>query len=335
MKERNNQLDILRGIAICSVVLGHCWMRSDFLYWFIYRFHMVLFMTLSGYLFRAKGTFQEFFVKKAKALLVPYVLFSAFAMAVKILFLDGSVSELPKYLLGMLLGGKFCLFYKCFTLWYLPLMFIVSCIMYFVVKKSGKYYYVVLAGALLLTVPLNSALRHIFHNGYIPFSLQVIPGALSSMMVGYRLKEKEYTGAILKNKNFNLLLAVLLGTIGFFVSIGSWATMINPYRYLLIPAALLICHMIVVLTKNWNSRVLCFLGVNSLYIFGLHRSILYILQKRTGIEAFLIRHGIDGFFACVLIAAFVILLISVGILGVGAVKKGILKRREKEISVCS
>lgn len=303
-------------------------MRSDFLYWFIYRFHMVLFMTLSGYLFRAKGTFKEFFVKKAKALLIPYVLFSAFAMAVKILFLDGSVSELPKYILGMLLGGKFCLFYKCFTLWYLPLMFIVSCIMYFVVKKSGKYYYAILAGALLLTVPLNAALRGIFPGGYIPFSLQVIPGALVCMMVGYRLNEKGYTGRILKNNYLNILVAILTGCIGFFISIGSWATIINPYRFALIPAALLICHMIVVLTKNWKSKVLCFFGVNSLYIFGLHRSLLYILQKKTGLETFLLSHGIDDIFACVLIAAFVILVISGGILSVGAFKKRIAMRKE-------
>lgn len=328
MKERNNQLDILRGIAICSVVLGHCWMRSDFLYWFIYRFHMVLFMTLSGYLFSAKRPFKEFLMKKAKALLVPYVLFSAFAMAVKILFLGGSVGELPKYLLAMLLGGKFCLLYKCFTLWYLPLMFLVSLIMYFVVKKSGKFYYPILVIAILLTVPMNSFLRDVFHGGYIPFSLQVIPGALASMMVGYRLKEKGYTGAILKNKYLNIALAVLLGGVGFLVSIGSSATIINPYRYLLIPAALLICHMIVVLTKNWKSKVLCFFGVNSLYIFGLHRSILYILQKRTGLEAFLLSHGIDGIFACVLIAAFVILLISCGILGVNAIKKRTFQRKE-------
>ena len=323
MSERNNHIDFLKGFAIYTVVLGHCWMRSDFLYWFIYRFHMVFFMLISGYLFSAKRPFLDFLLRKAKALLVPYVIFSLVSMAVNILFLGGEVEKIPTYLFGMAMGGKFCLTYRNFTLWYLPLIFFTSLIMYFVVKKSGKFYNLIMILAFLVTVPFNRFMRNICDNGYIPFSVQVIPVALLCMMIGYRLKEKGYDGYLLKNKYANFILAIALGLAGFFLSVDSWATVINPYRYLLIPAAVLICHMIVVLTKNFRSKTVCFWGVNSLYILGTHRGILYLLQKRTNLEDFLIKNGIDGAVACLLISIVVISLISAIIFAVRYLQKSL------------
>lgn len=65
MKERSLYLDVVKGLAIILVVVGHCIqfgsgadvLRSgvffaDPLFKFIYSFHMPLFMLVSGYLFR-------------------------------------------------------------------------------------------------------------------------------------------------------------------------------------------------------------------------------------------------------------------------------------------
>lgn len=64
MKQRNQYLDILRGIAIILMVFGHCFQygngtelikTGDFfnyrVFQIIYSFHLPLFMLLSGYLF--------------------------------------------------------------------------------------------------------------------------------------------------------------------------------------------------------------------------------------------------------------------------------------------
>lgn len=63
-KNRNQQIDILRGTAVLLMVWGHCIQfgsGSEYLqnnvffqnnvFKFIYTFHMPLFMALSGYLF--------------------------------------------------------------------------------------------------------------------------------------------------------------------------------------------------------------------------------------------------------------------------------------------
>ena len=329
MQKRNNYIDWLKGFAIFAVVFGHCWMRDEALYWFIYRFHMVLFMTISGYLFNAKRGFKEFLFKKAKSMLLPYMMFSLFSMAVSIIFLGGSVSDIPIYFFGMVMGGKFCLLYNNWTLWYLPLMFIVSVIMYFVVNKWQKFYKYILVGAFLIILPLNLFLRHICHNGYIPFSMQVIPVGLVCMMIGYGLRKSGYNGELFANQKINSIVAVLAGLLGYLISLGSNATVINPKNIMMIPAALLICHMIVVLTKDSHNKAIAFLGRNSLYILGLHRPILYVLEKRTGLEKFLVSFNITGPVACFFISVLVILGILVCIIAVSELKKRIKTQKNQ------
>lgn len=79
MKQRLIYLDNLKGFAILLVVLGHCIQAHDisnsyqFLFRFIYSFHMPLFMMVSGYFgYKASVVFLKDLKKKASRLLVPY-----------------------------------------------------------------------------------------------------------------------------------------------------------------------------------------------------------------------------------------------------------------------
>lgn len=87
LNERSKYLDILKGIAVILVVVGHSIQfgsGQDFLknalYWnnsvfsFIYSFHMSLFMLISGYLFWGtvdRYTTKQIIINKAKRLIVP------------------------------------------------------------------------------------------------------------------------------------------------------------------------------------------------------------------------------------------------------------------------
>lgn len=85
--KRNEFLDILKGIAIILVVVGHCiqygsghnYMTnslyfSDFVFKLIYSFHMPLFMLISGYLFYysvKKNSFKYNLINRLKTTIVP------------------------------------------------------------------------------------------------------------------------------------------------------------------------------------------------------------------------------------------------------------------------
>ena len=77
------EIDILRGIAIIMVFLGHAvivypinlenvaWCRG--LVAFISAVHMPLFFIVAGFCFHRKSTYVDMVQKKIKRLLVPYV----------------------------------------------------------------------------------------------------------------------------------------------------------------------------------------------------------------------------------------------------------------------
>lgn len=79
MKNRNINIDIIKGIGIILMVGGHCGMPFTH---FIYLFHMAIFFMASGYCFNASNseTMQDvlsFVKRKFKGLWFPYVLWTA------------------------------------------------------------------------------------------------------------------------------------------------------------------------------------------------------------------------------------------------------------------
>ena len=72
--ERDSNIDILRGLLIFLVVLGHS--KADILHEIIFLFHMPLFFILSGYfLQKEKLLAKRYLTNKAITLLIPYSIY--------------------------------------------------------------------------------------------------------------------------------------------------------------------------------------------------------------------------------------------------------------------
>ena len=82
MKKRIEYIDVLRGIGIIYMVMGHIFGNKGFDY-YIHAFHMPLFFFVSGLFFKQSKDmkFKDFFNKVTKQLLVPYLLFGLFYVA--------------------------------------------------------------------------------------------------------------------------------------------------------------------------------------------------------------------------------------------------------------
>lgn len=68
------EIDILKGLGILAMVAGHVGFGELFNF-AIHPFNMPLFILVSGFLYRCKGSFSLSIKKKVKTLLVPYILF--------------------------------------------------------------------------------------------------------------------------------------------------------------------------------------------------------------------------------------------------------------------
>lgn len=71
MRERNTEIDILRGILIVCVVLAHY--SREFPHDIIFLFHMPLFFVISGFLMNRERLLESgYIVEKVKSLMLPY-----------------------------------------------------------------------------------------------------------------------------------------------------------------------------------------------------------------------------------------------------------------------
>lgn len=75
MGERNSKIDILKGLGIIFVVLGHCGQSTGVTVFAPYSFHMPLFIFCSGYFFdeNKKGNIQTI-VKYLKKMILPLII---------------------------------------------------------------------------------------------------------------------------------------------------------------------------------------------------------------------------------------------------------------------
>ena len=296
--KRNGYIDWLKGLAIFLVVYGHCWQRSDTMFWFIYRFHMPLFFCISGYLFSAKKEFREFLKTKFKSLIIPYVVFFLISYLLTNFFIK-SVSR-EESLNAFFLNGKYLTYVTNFALWYLILFFIASILFYIIYKNtSEEIFTLVILFAGLLTIPWFSFVKKIFGNDeYIPFSIQVLPAAIFFMGIGKIYKQNQMHCLKINNK-IKITISFLLFLFGLYFSRKDESQIISitTYRYLI--SSILIIQFIVLLTKQNQNKVVRYVGRNSLVILGIHRVLIAILQEYK-FDELLQKCKIEGDFAAIL-----------------------------------
>lgn len=142
---RNPLIDILRGLAILSVVLGHviqlymsdsCF--ENIVFKFIYSFHMPLFMLISGYLFsisQDKHTAKELMKRCYSSLLVPIIIYAIIATTLDMLSGSGLLNGGGRF--GVV-GGVFRLFkfHFIYKLWFLWALIFASVVTIFIRKLT-------------------------------------------------------------------------------------------------------------------------------------------------------------------------------------------------------
>ena len=154
-KNRNQTIDMLRGIAALCMILGHSFIVypidisnvpwcSTFRY-VIYTFHMELFFILAGWVYKCTS-YLSFIKKKATRLLIPYFLFGFFSQVLHIL--GGSLVNGNR----SLAEGIYTLLFRGGDYWFLPTLFIICAVypLFDYLVKGWKAKIVALAIILLL-----------------------------------------------------------------------------------------------------------------------------------------------------------------------------------------
>ncbi|MEA4917162.1 acyltransferase family protein [Proteiniphilum sp.] len=291
---RKNYIDILKGIGIFFVVLGHV-TRMPELRVFIWNFHMPLFFLISGFLYNPTKypDFKGFFKSKFKSIYIPYVLFFLATFLYWVLierrFRGGEYSILHQFL-GLFYGtieGNHLHFNG--PLWFLPCLFLVELMFYYISRIKNK---VGIIAVLIVSFTIGSLIQQ-YNLNILPFGLHTAFFGLVFYGIGFLSKQQENS---FMNLSFLFKMMLLVGCL--YVQIlavqNGYQGNIETSPIYFIPIALcgILFWAVVSLLVNKN-KILEYLGINSLVIMSVHEPIYRFLiggfSRFSGIEVDLIR----------------------------------------------
>lgn len=149
--KRVDYIDVLKGIGILLVIIGHHLLEVNPIIAWINSFHMPMFFFVSGYLWKNKQSTIELVKNKAKSLLYPYFTLSAIVMVFHFFWYNiiftKSVPETTTLKVLVLTISTFG--YHAF--WFIPCLFL-SCLLFFFFSKtrSRKIMFIGLVIAIVL-----------------------------------------------------------------------------------------------------------------------------------------------------------------------------------------
>ena len=170
---RDNRIvwaDLLRGMAVFAIVLGHTLRNATAVYPWLYSFHVPLCVMVSGIVFsRGIKSFGQYLSDKFRRLMIPYY---AFALVSILLYeimgnwmedaVDGGYSvSFWQNLFGMVYAnaGNGLMRWNM-PLWYLPMIFVVVIVAWCVYRyDSGKWDFIVLASSVVVAIVLKTVVR--------------------------------------------------------------------------------------------------------------------------------------------------------------------------------
>ena len=283
MKEKINYIDYSKGIAILFVIFGHVYSGNNIATTWIYSFHIPLFFIISGFLLKLnknKDT-KSMILKKFKSLMVPYILFSIINIVGFYLIKDLSYEVFKGNIFNTIT------LFGIGALWFLPALFISETLFLFEKNNISKnkykalfYISIVFIIAIFIFVSKGNYTNVI---GKLTIVLVRSMVALFFINIGY------YLYKVISKINFKIYQILILIVISIIFSILNgyvdlWGVQFNNLP-LYVFNSIIGSLLIIAITKKINhSKVLKFLGQNTLIIMATHQLILQAILKSSLIK---------------------------------------------------
>lgn len=280
-------IDVLKGIGILLVIIGHCH-RPEFLLKIIQSFHMPFFFIISGYLFKNKDEcFFSFSKHKFKKYIIPYFFIGLINyviwMLIKFFELNSNeqISQLAiRYIIGLIYSrGTWYWMPNCSPIWFLTALFIACLLFKLILKYSNKIQ--------ISLVLLCAFIAYIICNLEImkaPWNIDSAIWAIPFMYFGYLINQNDVMNKINKNLKNSIIITIIM-------ILGIFAGFLNPIDFMSMDSmicgnpilsyisSIFISFSIFYFVYNYLSEnsFLEFFGRNTLVIFGFNYLINYIV----------------------------------------------------------
>lgn len=299
MENRIHWIDVARALAILLIVFGHIIGHCDKLglvLYYIQAFHVPIFFVISGFLFKTKEKqkYKGFVWQKFKRIMVPYFVFGLLFL-VPYFILGSSVSEdlninnelsIGKSLLGIIYGnGHDQLLKQNSALWFLPCLFIMYQIFYFIdylkkkIKKNSSAQEYIIFLLLAVLGVTNYSIPHV----RLPWGIDIAISLSVFFELGSiirNIKEKEKKMFI--DNYFVAVILLIIGGIICFVNkeVSCMDYFFGNYWLFLLSALSTIVAVFILLSKLPRIRFMEEIGKQTMGILIFHKLIVLIFQTR-------------------------------------------------------
>lgn len=290
-KKRIEWVDMLKGLAIICVIIGHrtgssyailpCALRI-----WIYSFHMPLFFLLSGFVFSIDKyeNFKQFFINKIKTIIIPMVFFSIVIWLFNYLYYGVLLNHTYSHFLENIKRMIISLFMQerhgeyNSTLWFLTCLFVVQIMFYGTLKVSKNLWNIL--GIIFVCFVIGVIYVEV-GGELLPWEIDTAFISIVFVGLGYILKKQVhvldripiYVGIIF------LLINFVLTYINFKMAHEQVDLAINilgnPILFL-ISALSAIMGFVVLFSKLKRINFLSYIGRNSLIYYGLSDMMLFL-----------------------------------------------------------
>ena len=269
MKERIKWIDVAKGYGIILVIYGH--VATDIFATWLYTFHVPLFFFLSGYFFNPDKKPKEFLYSKSKGLLLPYLTLGFPIFLINLYFGFNPTDLIMSYAIQQ----------RASTLWFIAALFMQFIIAYTLYKTIQKT-----AVRWIFILSLSTVALILWHHNIpsLPWNIDVSMVTLPFFCLGHDLREKVWFKKILNCEHSIIYIAAFLifSIIGTFImyslskpTVDLFASHFSfePLAYITAFAGIM---AICLIANKWYSRLLSYIGRNSLVYFVWQQDIAII-----------------------------------------------------------
>ena len=282
-------VDIVKYVCIILVMYCHSAFNTNSFEVLYKNFFLFAFFFVSGYVYKHKDGFKQFFIKKVQGLMVPWFFFSLINIFLSQVISFGEKKDLKGALIKMFLQVRG---YED-RMWFLAALFMAFIPFYFIIKAYEKSAKDTKSKAILVTVSLilsfaSKIYARFMNPELLPWKLIGLPWHLEYifimvfwMVLGYLFKngleEKFDDHKYVLIKALTIPAVLLLVYIPFFTGykFGNIPGIVYTYivELLSISALVFLCKLV-----KANKYVL-YIGTNTLICLGVHGKISAILEK--------------------------------------------------------
>lgn len=297
--ERIDWVDILKGIGIIFVVIGHVYSNNVIFNW-IYSFHMPLFFFAAGVVYKKK-TLAEDLKNRLKKIVIPYFTFGLLEIIywqlIEKNFREINIS-LPQAFMGLFSGMYDNLQFNV-HLWFLTCFFCTVLIFnVFVNLFDFKITYLICIVMSIFTI--------IFSIPSLIWGVDLVFKYILFYSLGVFFSQKHFEKIIyLINRWIDFILIVILLVISFILVDNGLTAGVMRY----ICAIIGIFSMVLISMCIGHNKILSYLGNISLVVLCIHGPIYRIIIKLLSVVLSADTYIIRGNFAYAMIVVFLTILI--------------------------